>query len=63
MQFFDHVEEIVWAIEACLATNLPVAATLCIGVQGDHGGVPADECAVKMAKAGADVGETATTRI
>ena len=45
-----------WAIEECKKTNLPVGANMCIGPDGDMHGVSAAECAVRMAKAGADIG-------
>ena len=44
-----------WAIEVGKQTEKPVAATMCIGPEGDLHGVPAGECAVRMAKAGADI--------
>ena len=44
-----------WAIEVCKETNLPIAASMCIGPEGDLHGVSAAECAVRMAKAGANV--------
>ena len=47
-----------WAIEVCKETNLPIAASMCIGPQGDLHGVSAAECAVRMAKAGAHVGKS-----
>ncbi|XP_071520061.1 betaine--homocysteine S-methyltransferase 1-like [Panulirus ornatus] len=54
-EYFEHVEEIEWAIEVCLKSGLPVVASMCIGPEGDLHGIPAGECAVKMAKAGAHV--------
>ena len=45
-----------WAIQVCKETSLPVAASMCIGPEGDLHGVSASECAVRMAKAGANVG-------
>jgi len=54
-EYFEHIEEIEWAIEECLKTGLPVAANMCIGPEGDMHGVTAEECAVRMAKAGAHV--------
>ncbi|XP_071440868.1 betaine--homocysteine S-methyltransferase 1-like [Hetaerina americana] len=54
-EYFEHVEEIEWAIEVCKATGKPVAATMCIGPQGDMHGISAGDCAVRMAKAGADI--------
>lgn len=46
-----------WAIEALKTEGkgLPVCANMCIGKFGDMHGVTAGECAVRMAKAGADV--------
>lgn len=41
-----------WAIQVCKETNLPVAATMCIGSEGDLHDVAAGDCAVRMAKAG-----------
>jgi len=54
-EYFEHVEEMEWAIEACKATGLPTVATMCIGPEGDLHDVSTGECAVRMAKAGADV--------
>ena len=53
MQYFRHVEEIEWAIELALEYGKPVAATMCPDPAGDAGGVPLQECAVRMARAGA----------
>ena len=44
-----------WAIEECRKTSLPVAASMCIGPEGDMHGVSSAECAIRMAKAGAHV--------
>ena len=55
VQYFEHIEEMEWAIEVAKQTEKPVAATMCIGPEGDLHGVPAGECAVRMAKAGADI--------
>ena len=46
-----------WAIEVCKEFDKPVAASMCIGPEGDLHGVSAGECAVRMAKAGAHVGK------
>merc|ERR1719312_1448055 len=54
-EYFEHIEEMEWAIEECKKTNLPVGANMCIGPDGDMHGVSAAECAVRMAKAGADI--------
>ena len=55
-QYYEHIEEMEWAIEECRKTTLPVAASMCIGPEGDMHGVSAAECAVRMARAGADIG-------
>jgi len=44
-----------WAIEAAMEIGLPVAATMCIGPEGDLHGVPAGECAVRMVRKGASI--------
>merc|ERR1719369_1688127 len=38
-EYFEHVEEIEWAIEVCLKSGLPVVASMCIGPKGDMHGV------------------------
>ena len=48
----------VWAIEVCRKSGLPVVASMCIGPEGDLHGNSAGECAVQMAKAGAHVGRS-----
>ncbi|XP_069950517.1 betaine--homocysteine S-methyltransferase 1 isoform X2 [Cherax quadricarinatus] len=55
VEYFEHVEEIEWAIEVCLKMGKAVVASMCIGPEGDLHGVPVGECAVRMAKAGAHV--------
>ncbi|PYZ99329.1 betaine--homocysteine S-methyltransferase 1 [Penaeus vannamei] len=54
-EYFEHVEEMEWAIEVCLNSGLPVVASMCIGPEGDLHGISAGECGVRMAKAGAHV--------
>lgn len=54
-EYFEHIEECEWAIEACLTMGVPVAANMCIGPDGDLHGNSAEECAVRMAKAGAHI--------
>ena len=51
-QFFDHVEEAVWAVEVLKTSGKTVGATLCISPHGDMNGVPPGECAVRLVKAG-----------
>ncbi|KXJ04753.1 S-methylmethionine--homocysteine S-methyltransferase BHMT2, partial [Exaiptasia diaphana] len=52
---FNHVEEAVWATEQCKKSGLPVAMCVSISEIGDLDGVLPDECAVRVAKAGADI--------
>jgi len=54
-EYFEHIEEMEWAIESARKSGLPVAASMCIGPEGDMHGVSAGECAVRMAKAKADI--------
>merc|ERR1719402_928172 len=54
-EYFVHIEKMEMAIQVCKETKKPVAANMCIGVEGDLHGVSAAECAVRMAKVGADV--------
>lgn len=54
-EYFEHVEEMEWAIEVATSTSLPVAATMCMGPEGDMHGVSAGDCAVRMATAGAQI--------
>ena len=44
-----------WAIEECVRSGKPVAASMCIGPEGDLHGVSAGDCAVRMARAGASI--------
>uniref|UniRef100_A0A1W7RAE1 Betaine--homocysteine S-methyltransferase 1 n=1 Tax=Hadrurus spadix TaxID=141984 RepID=A0A1W7RAE1_9SCOR len=54
-EYFEHIEEMEWAIETCKETGMPVVASMCIGPNGDMHDIPAGECAVRMANAGAQV--------
>ncbi|KAJ7335884.1 hypothetical protein JRQ81_013825 [Phrynocephalus forsythii] len=54
-EYFEHVEEAVWAVETLKTSGMPVAATMCIGPEGDMHGVTPGECAVRLVKAGASI--------
>ncbi|KAJ8286968.1 hypothetical protein GJAV_G00045450 [Gymnothorax javanicus] len=54
-EYFEHVEEAEWAVHILKATGKPVAATLCIGPDGDLNGVAPGDCAVRLVKAGAQI--------
>lgn len=51
-QYFEHVEEAEWAVQVLKTTAMPVAASLCIGPEGDLNGVSPGDCAVRLVKAG-----------
>jgi len=55
VEYFHNIREMEWAIDLALRYNKPVAATMCIGPQGDGEGHTPGECAVRMAKAGAPI--------
>ena len=40
-----------------MGSGLPVVASMCIGPDGDMSGVSCGQCAVRMARAGAHVGQ------
>ena len=42
-------------IDEMKRTKLPVCASMCIGPTGDGRGISVEECALRMARAGADV--------
>ncbi len=52
LQYFEHVEEAEWAVQVLKTSGKPVAATMCIGPEGDLHGISAGECAVRLVKAG-----------
>ena len=52
LKTFFYVEEAEWAMEVLKATGKPVAMCLNICLAGDFEGVPVEECAVRIAKAG-----------
>ncbi|XP_077978407.1 betaine--homocysteine S-methyltransferase 1-like [Glandiceps talaboti] len=54
-EFFASIEELEWGLEVLKKTGKPLAATMRICPAGDSNDVSPGECAVRMAKAGADV--------
>jgi len=54
-EYYEHVEEAVWACETLLPTGKTIAASLCIGEKGDLHGIRTEDCARKLADAGAQV--------
>ncbi|XP_075399175.1 S-methylmethionine--homocysteine S-methyltransferase BHMT2 [Tenrec ecaudatus] len=54
-EYFEHAEEAVWAVEVLKETGKPVAATMCIGPEGDMNNVAPGACAVQLVKAGASI--------
>ncbi|XP_031698207.1 betaine--homocysteine S-methyltransferase 1-like, partial [Anarrhichthys ocellatus] len=51
-EYFEHVEEAEWAVQVLKSTGKAVAATLCIGPEGDLNRVSPGDCAVRLVKAG-----------
>ncbi|XP_022081487.1 betaine--homocysteine S-methyltransferase 1-like [Acanthaster planci] len=54
-EFFINIEEAEWAIQIMAEIGVPVACTMRIPPTGDASGCSPQECAVRMAKAGASV--------
>jgi len=55
-EYFEHLEEAVWATEAIrMATGMVVATNLCIGPEGDLHGATCEEVALKLVDAGAKI--------
>uniref|UniRef100_A0A3B4YMN1 Betaine--homocysteine S-methyltransferase 1-like n=1 Tax=Seriola lalandi dorsalis TaxID=1841481 RepID=A0A3B4YMN1_SERLL len=54
-EYFEHVEEAEWAVQVLKTSGKPVAASLCIGPEGDMHGISPGECAVRLVKAGAQI--------
>jgi len=54
-EYFEHVEEAVWAVEVLKESGKPVVASLCINDEGDLHGIPTAKCAKALAEAGAQV--------
>nr|XP_026689557.1 betaine--homocysteine S-methyltransferase 1-like isoform X2 [Ciona intestinalis] len=54
-EYFAHIEELEICVEVLKRGNLPVACTMRIGPTGDLNGVSVEECAIRMAKTGADI--------
>jgi len=52
-EYFRNIEEMEVAIEVALETGKPVGACMAIGPKGDENYVSVQECAIRMAKAGA----------
>ena len=55
LEFFRNVTELEWAVEVCLGSGLPVGAMLCMGPGGELGGASVEQCAVRIARAGASL--------
>ncbi|XP_065188464.1 betaine--homocysteine S-methyltransferase 1-like [Sycon ciliatum] len=54
-EYFEYLEEAVWAVEVLKESSLPVACSLAIGPEGDMAGVTPGDCAVRLVKAGAEI--------
>jgi len=54
-EYYEHIEECQWAVEACMDEGFVTAANMCIGPEGDlHGNSTAD-CGLKMYESGAKI--------
>uniref|UniRef100_H2ZQK5 Hcy-binding domain-containing protein n=1 Tax=Ciona savignyi TaxID=51511 RepID=H2ZQK5_CIOSA len=53
--YFAHIEELEICVEVLKKSKLPVACTMRIGPTGDLDGVSVENCAIRMAKTGADI--------
>nr|XP_026690795.1 betaine--homocysteine S-methyltransferase 1-like [Ciona intestinalis] len=54
-EFFGHIEELEICVDVMKKAKMPIACTMRIGALGDLNGVSVEECAVRMAKTGADL--------
>jgi len=54
-EYYEHIEECLWAIEVCLKHNFVTAANMCIGPEGDLHGNSTGDCALRMYEAGAKI--------
>ncbi|XP_002131974.2 betaine--homocysteine S-methyltransferase 1-like [Ciona intestinalis] len=54
-EFFAHVEELEICVDVIKKAKMPIACSMRIGPLGDSNGVSVEECAVRMAKTGADL--------
>lgn len=64
-EYFEHIEELEWAIQACKEVvaeevkegldRKAICASMCIGPEGDLHNVSTEDCAIRMARAGANV--------
>uniref|UniRef100_H2ZFT2 Hcy-binding domain-containing protein n=1 Tax=Ciona savignyi TaxID=51511 RepID=H2ZFT2_CIOSA len=54
-EFFGHVEELEICVDVMKRSKMPIACTMRIGPLGDSNGVSVEECAVRMARTGADL--------
>jgi len=54
-EYFEHVEECQWAVQACLEYDFVTAANMCIGPEGDLHGNTVGDCGLKMYESGAKI--------
>jgi len=54
-EFFNFVEEVELCVDVMKSAKKPIAVTMRIGEMGDEAGFSVEECAVRMAKCGADI--------
>jgi len=55
-EYFEHVEEAEWAVQACFEAGFKtVAVNMCIGPLGDLHGNSTEECARRLSETGAQI--------
>jgi len=54
-EYFAYTEEAEIAVEVMKEAHVPVAISMRMGPSGDHGDVTPGECALRLARAGADI--------
>merc|ERR1739838_764389 len=54
-EFFAFIGEVELCVDVMKKANKPIACTMRIGEHGDENGVSVEECALRMARTGADI--------
>jgi len=54
-EFFHYIDEVEICVNVMKKAKRPIGVTMRIGPMGDHNGVSVEDCAIRMAKSGADI--------
>lgn len=54
-EYYEHIEECKWGVEACKEYGYVTAANMCIGPEGDLHGNSVEDCGMKMYESGAEI--------